>query len=91
MREARSDSPNKCGICGGEAVTPGRFDDKDARELDGVFNVCEECGAECSGTGSYKEKDRWHWTCARDVARGRAALEAMELDAEWAEAQRWDY
>jgi hypothetical protein len=89
MSEGRSDSPTKCGLCGGEAYTPHRFTAQDERELDGVFNVCGECGAECSGTGARDDADRWYWSGAREVAQGRAALEAMELDAEMAEDQRY--
>ena len=91
MSEARSDSPHKCGICGEEAHVPGRFSDADARELDGLFNVCGTCGAECSGTGSRTETERWYWTGAREVAVARARMEAMEADAEWAESLRWYY
>jgi hypothetical protein len=91
MREARSNSPTKCGICGGEAYTPQRFTIADRRELDGVFNVCSKCGAECSGTGARDDADRWYWSGARDVARGRAALEAMEIDAEFAEGERYGW
>ena len=91
MSEARSDSPNKCGICGGEACTPGRFDERDAREMDGLFNVCEACGAECTGTGGRDEEDRYFWTGAAQVAQGREAMEAMELDAEMADFNRYGY
>jgi len=89
MSEARSDSPTKCGICGGEAYVPTRFTDADAREMDGVFNECGTCGAECSGTDAYNVTDRWYWTGAREVAIARARMEAMERDAEWAEAMRY--
>jgi hypothetical protein len=91
MSEGRSDSATKCGICGGEAYTPERFADEDPAEMDGVFNVCGECDAECTGTGAYTDTDRWYWTGAREVAQGRAAMEAAELDADWAEQRRYDY
>ncbi len=90
MREAKSDSPTKCGLCGGEAFVPERFAGDDAQAADGVFNVCGSCEAECTGTGAYSETDRWYWTGSREAAAGRAGLEAAELDAEWAETQRWD-
>ena len=88
---ANSDSPTKCGLCGGEAFAPSRFDENAEREADGVFNVCGSCEAECSGTGAYSETNRWHWTGAREVAIGRAGLEAAQIDAEWAEDRRYDY
>ena len=88
MSEAKSDSPLKCGLCGGKAYIPVRMVDENPAVLDGLFNVCGDCGAECSGTGSYSETDRWYWTGARQVAQGRAALEAALLDAEWAEDRR---
>jgi hypothetical protein len=91
MSEGRSDSATKCGICGGEAYTPGRFADEDPAEMDGVFNVCGECDAECTGTGARDDANRWYWTGARQVAQGRAAMEAAELDAAWAEERRYDY
>jgi hypothetical protein len=92
MSEARSDSPKKCGLCDGVAYTPGRFAEEDPQEMDGIFNVCGECGAECTGTGARGEAKRWYWTGAAKVARGRAAMEAAELDAELAEDRRWgDY
>jgi hypothetical protein len=91
MREARSNSATKCGLCSGEAYIPDRFSDRDARELDGVFNVCGECGAECSGTDAWGVENRWYWTGAREVGIARARMEAMEADAEWAESMRWDY
>jgi len=91
MTESRSDSPNKCGLCQSKAFTPGRFLDDGLPPTDGVFNVCCECGAECTGTDAWDVKDRWYWTGAASVAKGRAAMEAAELDAEWAESQRWDY
>jgi len=88
MKTGKSDSPTKCGLCGGEAYTP-----RDVGEgADGIFNVCRECGAECTGTGAYTETERWHWTDRRTVAVGRARMEAAQLDAELAEDQRWgDY
>jgi hypothetical protein len=91
MREIRSDSPTKCGLCGGEAYTPERFSNEDPAELDGCFNECGECGAECTGADARGVVERWFWTGAQDVARGRAAMEAAELDAEWAEDRRYDY
>jgi hypothetical protein len=51
--------------------------------------VCGECGAECTGTDAYDVADRWYWTGAREVAKGREAMEAAELDAEWGELNRW--
>ena len=91
MSEKRSDSPTKCGFCGGEAYTPERFADEDPAEMDGIFNVCTDCGAECSGTGARDDVKRWYWTSARNAATGRAALEAMELDAGFAEEQRYGW
>jgi hypothetical protein len=88
MSEARSDSPTKCGICGGEAYTPSRFEGEDTG---GIFNVCGElgCEAECTGTGGRDEADRYYWTGAAQVAQGRDAMAAMELDAEMAEFNRY--
>ena len=60
----------------------------DAADMDGIFNVCGECDAECTGTGAWADENRYHWTGARQVAQGRAAMEAAELDAEWAEEMR---
>ena len=91
MSDSRSNSPTKCGICGAVAYAPERFTSQDVSELDGIFNVCGECGAECSGTGARDDADRWYWTGARDVARGRAALEAMEIDAEMADDERYGW
>jgi hypothetical protein len=88
MAESRSDSPTKCGFCGGVAYTPERFADENTAGMDGVFNVCGECDAECSGTDARGVVDRWYWTGARQVAQGRAAMEASELDAAWAEERR---
>jgi hypothetical protein len=82
MSEAKSDSPTKCGLCGARAHAPGRFTGEDIEGLDGVFNVCSECGAECSGTDAYNVKDRWFWTGAKAVAQQREAMEASEIDAE---------
>lgn len=90
-QESRSDSPRKCGLCGGRADPPARFTNDDVAQSDGVFNVCNECGAECTGTAAYTVKDRWYWTDAKTVDQGRRALEAAERDAEWAECQRWEY
>ena len=80
MSESRSDSPTKCGLCGCKAYQPERFQGE--WECDGLFNVCGDCGAECSGTDVYSVKDRWFWTGAKIVAKQRDAIEAMELDAE---------
>jgi hypothetical protein len=88
MSEAKSDSPKKCGLCGGVAFTPGRFPEEDELEMDGIFNECGDCGAECTGTGARGDAKRWYWTGARQVAQGRAAMEAAQLDAEWAEDRR---
>jgi hypothetical protein len=88
MSEARSDSPTKCGVCGSEAYQPARFEGEDTG---GIFNECGACGAECTGTDARGVVERWFWTGASDVAVGRAALEAAELDAEWAEDRRYDY
>ena len=82
MTEGRSDSATKCGICGGVA-------DVTYPDADGIFNVCRECGAECTGTGAYTDANRYFWQDARTVERGRAALEAAERDAEWAEEMRY--
>jgi hypothetical protein len=90
MSESKSDSPTKCGLCGSEAYTPARFADEDPKVMDGIFNVCSKCGAECTGTGARAETDRWYWTDARTAGRGRAAMEAAELDAEWAEERRYE-
>ena len=79
MTESRSDSPTKCGHCGGKAYQPQRFEGEDT---DGVFNVCGECEAECSGTDAYNVADRWFWTGAKIVAKQRDAMDAMEIDAE---------
>ena len=82
MAESRSDSPATCGLCGGKAFEPERMRGEDPEELDGLFNVCGECGAECTGTGAYAEKDRYYWTGAKQVARGRAAMQAAQDDAD---------
>ena len=87
--EKRSDSPNVCGHCGAKAYTPERFSDEDASEMDGVFNVCGQCEAECTGTDARGVKDRWYWLDSKRVAQGRAAMEAAEADAEWAESMRY--
>jgi hypothetical protein len=86
MSEARSDSPTKCGLCGGEAYQPARFEGEDTG---GIFNECGECGAECTGTGGRDEENRYFWTGAAQVAQGRDAMAAMELDAEMAEFNRY--
>jgi hypothetical protein len=88
--EARSDSATKCGICDSEAFAPQRFSDEDAQDAGGVFNECGSCGAECTGTGAYTETDRYYWTGAAQVAQGRAAMEAAQADAEWAEDRRYN-
>ena len=85
MSENRSASPTSCGFCGGNASPPERFNGLDPAEIascDGLFNVCAGCGAECSGTGPYNVSDRWFWTAGRSARRGRAALEAAQIDAE---------
>lgn len=91
IEEGRSDSATKCGLCGGKAYTPSRFTEDDQAILEGVFNVCGDCEAECTGTGGRSETERFFWTGAREVAQGRAGLEAAQLDAEWAEERRYDY
>jgi len=85
MVKGRSDSATKCGICGGKAFTPSRFSDEDAAEMDGVFNVCGNCDAECTGTGAWGEDARYFWSGAREVAQNRARMAAMQNDAEWSE------
>jgi hypothetical protein len=87
MSEARSDSATECGLCGSEAYQPARFEGEDTG---GIFNECGACGAECTGTGARDEKDRYYWTGAAQVAQGRAAMEAAQLDAEWAEDRRYN-
>jgi hypothetical protein len=87
MSEARSDSATKCGLCGSEAYQPARFEGEDTG---GIFNECGACGAECTGTGARDEKDRYYWLGARQVAQGRAALEAAQADAEWADDLRYN-
>ena len=85
----RSNSPTTCGHCGGAAYTPQRMEGE--LGLDGLFNVCSDCGAECSGTGAYTEESRWYWTSATDAAKGREGLAAAQADAEWADERRFDY
>ena len=87
MKTGKSDSPNVCGLCGGKAYQPQRFADEG--DMDGMFNVCGDCGAECNGTGAWDEKERWHWLDARSVEQGRAAMEAAEMDAAYAEEMRY--
>jgi len=88
-RPGRSTSPTTCGLCGGAAHTPARMADEVG--LDGLFNVCGDCGAECDGTDAYGVADRWYWCDAETVARGNAGMQAMQDDADWAEERRWDY
>ncbi len=87
--EVRSDSPTKCGSCGGRAYMPQRFEgDPMVEHLDGCFNVCNDCGSECTGTDARGVTDRWYWQDKKTVAKGRAAMEAMQADVDWADAMR---
>ena len=78
----RSTSPTTCGRCGGAATIPDRFANGNApasmvRELEGLYNVCYMCGAECTGLDARGIDARWFWTSQREAEADRAALQEV--------------